>query len=97
VGFFGATALKRLDLGGGVQILAPTNGGRGGTWLADGVIVFAQGATDPLMRVPATGGATVAVTTLGTQQTSHRWPHVLPGGRHFLFYARGSIRASPSS
>ena len=42
VGFFAGNALKRLDLGGGApQTLAPVTTGRGGTWNADGVIVFA--------------------------------------------------------
>ena len=40
----------------------------GGTWSADGVIVFAPSVTSPLMRVSATGGAAAAVTKLGPQQ-----------------------------
>ena len=91
VGFFAGGALKRLDLGGGApQTLAPAISGRGGTWNADGVIVFAPSATSPLMRVSATGGAAVAVTTLGPQQSGHRAPHFLPDGRRFLFYVRGA-------
>jgi Tol biopolymer transport system component len=92
IGFFAASALKRLDLGGGApQTLAPVSTGRGGTWNADGVIVFAPiGNGSPLMRVSATGGAAVAVTTLGPQQLGHRWPHFLPDGRRFLFYVRGA-------
>ena len=73
IGFFAGGALKRLDLGGGApQTLAPVITGRGGTWNADGVIVFAPSTTSPLMRVSATGGAAVAVTTLGPQQSGHR-------------------------
>ena len=91
IGFFAGGALKRLDLGGGApQTLAPAVSGRGGTWNADGVIVFAPSATSPLMRVSATGGAAVAVTTLGPQQTGHVAPHFLPDGRRFLFYVRGA-------
>jgi Tol biopolymer transport system component len=92
IGFFAGNALKRLDLGGSApQTLAPVTAGRGGTWNADGVIVFAPiGNGSPLMRVSATGGAAVAVTTLGPQQLGHRWPHFLPGGRRFLFYVRGA-------
>ena len=91
VGFFAATALKRLDLGGGApQALAPVIQGFGAMWHADGVIVFAPGRAGPLMRVSATGGEVVAVTTLGPQQSGHRWPHGLPGGRRFLFYVRGT-------
>ena len=91
IGFFAGNALKRLDLGGGApQTLAPVTVGRGGTWNADGVIVFAPSALSSLMRVPATGGAVAAVTTLGPQQVGHVAPHFLPDGRRFLFYTRGT-------
>jgi serine/threonine protein kinase/Tol biopolymer transport system component len=89
VGFFAGAALKRLDLGGGApQTLAPAGNGSGGTWNADSVIVFAPGAA-PLMRVSATGGAAVAVTTLGPQQPRQSSPWFLPDGRRFLFFTSG--------
>jgi serine/threonine protein kinase/Tol biopolymer transport system component len=91
VGFFAGGALKRLDLGGGApQTLAPKVVGQGGTWNADGVIVFAPTMNTPLMRVSATGGAAAAVTTLGPQQTGHFAPHFLPDGRRFLFNTLGA-------
>ena len=95
IGFFAGNALKRLDLGGGrPQTLAPAFAARGGTWSADGVIVFAASNANPLMRVAATGGPAVAVTTLGPQQQSHRFPHLLPDGRQFLFYVPGGQDAA---
>ena len=91
LGFFAGGALKRLDLGGGApQTLAPVITGAGGTWNADGVIVFASRSAIPLMRVSATGGAAVAVTTVGPQQVGHVAPSFLPDGRRFLFYLRGA-------
>jgi len=91
IGFFAGSALKRLDLGGGApQTLAPVLAGQGGTWGADGVIVFAPGTSTDLMRVSATGGAVVAVTRLGPQQLGHRYPHFLPDGLRFLFFAQGA-------
>ena len=72
------------------QTLAPVVNGSGGTWNADGVIVFAPTQTTPLMRVSATGGAATAVTTLGPQQPGQRRPAFLPDGRRFLFYAQGA-------
>jgi hypothetical protein len=91
LGFFAGRALKRLDLGGGApQTLAPVTAGFGGTWNADGVIVFAPSTTTPLMRVPAAGGVATAVTTLGPQQLNHRWPFFLPDGRRVLFYVAGA-------
>ena len=96
IGFFTGNALKRLDLvsgGGGVPpTLAAVTAGRGGTWNADGVIVFAT-ATAGLMRVSATGGAAAPVTTLGPQQLGHVAPSFLPDGRRFLLY----VRAEPNT
>ena len=46
------------------------------------------------MRVSATGGAVVAVTTLGPQQSGHTAPHFLPDGRRFLFWAGGAPDAT---
>ena len=90
IGFFAGGALKRIDLGGGApQTLAPSTNGSGGTWNADGVIVFAPSVTAPLMRLSATGGAAAAVTTLGPQQQGHVAPHFLPDGRRLLFYMWG--------
>jgi serine/threonine protein kinase len=92
IAFFAGGALKRLDLGGGApQILAPATNGLGGTWNADGVIVFAPSRTMPLMRVSVTGSPAVAVTTLGPQQTGHVAPSFLPDGRRFLFFQRGGL------
>ena len=71
-----------------------TNGG--GTWNADGVIVFAPSLTSPLMRVSATGGAAMAVTTLGPQQSVTRWPQFLPDGQRLLFTVGGLGDASGS-
>ena len=89
IGFF-AGALKRLDLSGGApRTLVPAAFG-GGTWNADGVILFAGSTLAPLMRVPATGGAAGAVTALGPQQAAHVAPHFLPDGRRFLFRVLGA-------
>jgi serine/threonine protein kinase len=87
LGFFADGRLKRLDLGGGTpQVLANAPTGRGGTWNADGLIVFAPNTTNRLMRVSATGGTPTPVTTLGTGQGSHRWPQFLADGRRVLFF-----------
>ncbi len=89
VAFFADGQLKRLDLGGGApRALAAAPLGRGGSWNADGVLLFAPTAGGPLFRVAAAGGAAAPVTTLD-RQTSHRWPVFLPDGQHFLFYAWG--------
>ncbi len=89
VAFFADGQLKRLDLGGGApRALATAPLGRGGSWNADGVLLFAPTAAGPLFRVAAAGGDAAPVTTLD-RQGSHRFPVFLPDGRHFLFYAYG--------
>ena len=91
VAFFAGSALRRMDLGGGApQTLAPANAGQGGAWGANATIVFAPDSSGHLMRVSATGGAAVAVTTLGSEQLGHRYPHFLPDGLRFLYYAQGA-------
>jgi hypothetical protein len=90
VGFFVTNALKRLDLGGGApQTLASVVNGSGGTWSAEGVIVFASSVnTTHLMRVSAAGDAMTAVTApdcwSGMDSRSlkaTRWP--VRCGRHW--------------
>ena len=89
VGFFASGKLVRVATAGGPPVVvcdAPT--GRGGTWNADGVIVFASGISDPLRKVSASGGQPVAATTLDApREGSHRWPQFLPDGKHILFWA----------
>ncbi|MBI4908008.1 MAG: serine/threonine-protein kinase [Acidobacteria bacterium] len=91
--FFADNKLKKIDLSGGPpQTLCDTDlGPRGGSWSKDGVILFSRSNSSPLFRVPADGGEAKAATTLSKErsQTSHRWPHFLPGGKHYLYFARG--------
>jgi serine/threonine protein kinase len=86
IGFFGDGKLKRVDIGGGPPQTLADASARGGTWNADGVILFAQTINGPLFRIPASGGEAVAVT----RQGQHRFPQFLPDGRQFLFYALGT-------
>ena len=86
IGFLADDKLKRLNLSGGTpQTLTEAPAGRGGTWNRDGVIVFSPATTNGLQRVSATGGQPAEVTRLAGGHVSHRWPHFLPDGRHFLF------------
>jgi eukaryotic-like serine/threonine-protein kinase len=62
--------------------------GRGGTWNADGTIVFAPAFQSALMQVPASGGTPKSVTVIDrSKHDSHRWPYFLPDGKHFLYLA----------
>ena len=88
--FFAQGKLKKIGAGGGLaQILCDASAGRGGTWNRDDVIVFAPDARSALYRLPAAGGSPVPVTTLGKSpvERSHRFPHFVEDGRHFIYVA----------
>jgi Tol biopolymer transport system component len=91
IGFFAGGKLKKIDVAGGPPItLCDAISGRGGTWSRDGVIVFSPDSGTPLHQVSAGGGAPTPVTKLDAArgESTHRWPHFLPDGRHFLFLSR---------
>jgi len=87
--------LKKIAVSGG-PALALTEAGTtigGGTWSGEGVVLFAfVGTGGTIQRVSAAGGAATPVTMLDTsrQENAHFWPHFLPDGKHFLFFARSA-------
>ena len=92
LGFFSTGKLRKIDANGGPpQALCDATGGRGGAWSINGTIVFTPSPTDVIYKVPAAGGAPVAVTEFDTKtsESSHRFPIFLPDGKHFLFLAEG--------
>jgi Tol biopolymer transport system component len=92
VGFFADGQLKRADLAGGPPlVLASAPDGRGGTWAGD-TILFTPDIYQVIYRVSASGGQPSPVTKLDrSQHTTHRWPHFLPDGKHFLYLAANHI------
>jgi serine/threonine protein kinase len=99
IGFFSGGKLKTIDVDGvSLQTVADAPSGRGGSWSTQGVILFAPGSANPLMRVPAAGGEAVAATKLDASG-SHRFPQFLPDGSHFIFYAERppTSASAPSS
>ncbi len=87
--FFVNGKLKTVDVNGGsALVIANAPLGRGGAWGPNGIIVFSPNVSEPIMRVSATGGSPIAVTKIDPNlHTSHRWPFVLPDGKHFLYVA----------
>jgi serine/threonine protein kinase/Tol biopolymer transport system component len=92
--FFAATQLKRVDLGGGKPFVLAgeaqgiTANAKGGTWNADGTILYSPGPVEDLYTIPAAGGSPHQLTARDTKvHTTYRWPHFLPDGQHFIFYA----------
>jgi eukaryotic-like serine/threonine-protein kinase len=99
IGFFANDRLKKIAVGGGPALTICTAvDGRGGTWSRDGSIFFAL-RNSPIYRVAETGGSAVEITKLdaGRADTSHRWPAVLPDGRHFLYLASPQGSASENN
>ena len=90
IGFFSNSMLRRVDVAGGPAVtLAEVHGERGATWDADGTILFAPDyGKSGLRRVSAQGGPVTAVTHVDSArgEDSHRWPFLLPDGRHVLFF-----------
>ena len=89
LGFFAGSKLKTISVEGGMPTdVCDAQGFRGGTWNAQGIIVFSPGFRSALMQVPASGGVPKPVTVLDTSKhDSHRWPYFLPDGKHFLYLA----------
>ncbi|HVE65611.1 MAG TPA: protein kinase, partial [Thermoanaerobaculia bacterium] len=99
LGFFAGGKLKKIDVAGGPpSTICDAADARGGTWSRDGVIVFEPHFRLPLSRVAATGGKVSPVTSLDSarKETTHRWPHFLPDGKHFLYFS-GSHSTGPES
>jgi serine/threonine protein kinase len=92
IGFFAEGKLKKVPAAGGaVQVV--TNSAtdvRGGTWASDDIILFGSG-TEPILSVNSAGGKTTPVTVIDAsrQEATHRNPHVLPDGHHFLYSILG--------
>ena len=88
IGFFSGGNLHKVPVDGGAPVtLCPAPDARGGAWSPSGVIVFAPFAEGPLHRVSADGGESRAITTIdrAAGERSHRYPCLLPDGRHFLY------------
>jgi eukaryotic-like serine/threonine-protein kinase len=89
LGFFAGGKLKTVPLEGGTPsdvCAAPI--GRGGSWGAQGTIVFSPDFQSALEQVPAAGGNPTPATVMDkSKHDSHRWPYFLPDGKHFLYLA----------
>ena len=94
LGFFANGKLNRLDVSGGPPLaLCDVAIGRGGTWGADGTILFTPNVSSPVFRIAASGGTPQPTTTLSESlnERSHRWPQFLPDNKHFLFFAQKAV------
>jgi Tol biopolymer transport system component len=89
VGFFADKQLKRVDIAGGPPVsLARADDARGGAWAGD-TILYTPFIYEAIWQVPASGGKPSRVTTVNPSlHTTHRWPHFLADGKHFIYLAQ---------
>jgi eukaryotic-like serine/threonine-protein kinase len=88
IAFVQSAKLRKVDASGGEpEDVCPVTEFAGGSWNADGTIIF--GSSKGLFRVSGQGGKPELITKLETQESGHFWPHFLPDGQHFLFTAWG--------
>jgi serine/threonine protein kinase len=99
--FFTGGRLRRIDVAGGgppVDVCRVGLSARGGSWGANGTIILSPDWNEGIYRVDASGGEPVAVTRVDrASQTTHRWPVLLPDGRHFITWPRTTMRAASST
>jgi eukaryotic-like serine/threonine-protein kinase len=91
IAFFVSGVWKRVPVDGGppVTIVANVVANLGASWGAGDLFLVAPANRTSLARVQVTGGSLQPVTTLDTaKDNSHRWPTLLPDGRHYLFTVR---------
>ena len=91
VGYFARRKLNKVAIDGGAPVvLCDAPNGRGASWGDDDTIVAALDLTGGLSAIPAAGGTPRPFTGLHGETadaTTHRWPHVLPGGKGVIFTA----------
>jgi Tol biopolymer transport system component len=97
VAFFADGRLKSAQLASGaVQAVCDVAlTATGGTWHANGTILFST-VRGPIFRVQAAGGTPAEVTTLdaANAERSHLYPLFLPDGKRFLFFAQNEVPAN---
>ena len=78
--------LKVMPIDGAPVVHAKVNDARGLSWVDETHIVYSAESIGGLFEVDLNGGTPRELTKLdGKDERTHRWPHVLPGGRWVLF------------
>ncbi len=89
IGYFTTDGkLKTIAVSGGrEEVLCDAPAGRGAVWTPSNEILFAPDAGGPLYRISANGGTPMPVTRLDAarKEYGHRFPTLLPDGRHFVY------------
>ena len=110
IGFAAGGAIHRIAVDGTPpQPITPVEDYGGAQWTPDGTILYGR-VRGGLLKVPASGGAPVAVTEIDAarDETGHTNPVILPDGRRFLYFRAsrnpeqnavfvGSLDAAPAA
>jgi serine/threonine-protein kinase len=97
--FFANGKLKKAPIETGPVLgLADAPRGRGGSWGASNLILFAPEPSTTIFVVPASGGTARPVTTINRAiHSTHRWPVWLAHGKRFLYLASNHGNPAPSA
>lgn len=90
LGFFARGKLKKIEISGGLPTdVCDVLTGLGGSWAADGTIVFSPASPSQLFRVSASGGRPVPAFSLDAKrkEVGQDSPQFLPDNRHFLYHS----------
>jgi Tol biopolymer transport system component len=81
----------KMDISGGPAQSLSTVIGTGGAWNRDGVIIVGN-LYGPLNRISEAGGVATEITNVEIShgEIGHGLPSLLPDGKHFLYFIRGS-------
>jgi len=89
IAFYDGARLEKISVeGGAVSHLAMSGVFAGSSWTDDDQVLL--GTNTGLARVPANGGELTTITPLGTGETFHATPQLLPGGRAVLMTVYGA-------
>jgi serine/threonine-protein kinase len=89
VAYFKQNALWVTGIGGGEsRYLCPSWNAMGGSWGADGTILFAADFGRAIYRIPSAGGERVPIRLQGEHGTDLRWPSFVPGTTAFIYSSR---------
>ena len=88
IGYLANRRVMRIDVADdSIRTLAPMRLGWGGAWAPNGDVLFTMTQRSPIWRVSQDGGKAAPATRLLPKESGHRFPVVLPDGRHYLYYA----------
>jgi Tol biopolymer transport system component len=93
IAYFSDGKVRKVDATHGPgMVICDAPVGRGGAWGPNDTILISPDFRTALSKVSAFGGtATPATNLIPGQQTTHRWPQVLPDGKHMLFMGASHV------